>query len=204
MPELESPRASTIFEIEVLVEHIRKLGPLNTYMEIGSRSGGSLASFGKLFPHDSLLLALDLAKETDAGKTNRITLLEVIDQLTTGGQKPVLIDMDSTTPEAIEAVRSVLCETQVDVLLIDGGHEGHTVYQDVENYVQFVRPGGLIIMHDVGPTQYLGTRSKSRIRAGTLRNFYNCYAAWFNLAMSHKRKMIVQEDAGYGLVWKDD
>lgn len=38
---------------------------------------------------------------------------------------------------------------QVDVLMIDGNHNAIPVRNDLENYAPLVRPGGLILMHDI-------------------------------------------------------
>jgi len=202
--EMESPCTATDFELQMVYRAIRDLNPKQTYMEIGSRSGGSLASFGTMFDVGSLLVALDLAKDTVAGEMNRETLRGTVGQLEGAGYEAVLISMNSTSPEAVEAVREALGDRLIDMLLIDASHEGFCVYQDVKNYVPFVRPGGLIAMHDVGPVQYLGKKQKRNIRACTIRNLHNCHAAWFDLAMSHKKKILIQEDVGYGLVWKND
>jgi len=47
-------------------------------------------------------------------------------------------------------VRSELPEF-LDVLFIDGDHSYQGVVSDLENYVPLVKPGGLILLHDVQP-----------------------------------------------------
>lgn len=42
-------------------------------------------------------------------------------------------------------------ELPLDILFIDGDHHYDTVMSDLQTYSPFVKPGGLILMHDVGP-----------------------------------------------------
>lgn len=39
----------------------------------------------------------------------------------------------------------------VDILLIDGDHSYDTVMSDLNNFTPLVKPGGLILMHDIDP-----------------------------------------------------
>jgi len=45
--------------------------------------------------------------------------------------------------------RTIEWDKEIDVLLIDGHHSYEIVKADYEKYEPFVRPGGLILMHDV-------------------------------------------------------
>ncbi len=41
---------------------------------------------------------------------------------------------------------------QVDMIFIDAGHTYEAVLQDVDNYFKFVKPGGVVALHDVTPS----------------------------------------------------
>lgn len=62
---------------------------------------------------------------------------------------------DSRLPSTILQVSNQI----FDVLYIDGAHDYETVRADLENYSPLVRPGGLILMHDVlCPDTFPGVR----------------------------------------------
>lgn len=59
------------------------------------------------------------------------------------------IQGDSHARVTIERVDQIFPEKDVDFLFIDGDHSYGGVKADYQNYSQFVRPGGLIVFHDV-------------------------------------------------------
>ena len=59
--------------------------------------------------------------------------------------------MDSHSPEAREAVASILNGKKLDLLFIDGDHSEAGVREDFLNFAAFVRTGGLIAFHDIVP-----------------------------------------------------
>lgn len=197
--DYEQPHASMPFEREIIEIFIRSQSPRSIYLEIGSSTGASLAWYGRMCDLGGKLLAVDRAMPTKNGTTNRKTLKRIILDLCERKYNASLIDGDSTDPATIADVRQALGPDKVDILLIDGGHAGHIVYQDVRNYVPFVRRGGLVIMHDVGPCPFPGV-----VNPGTILLGRDCFEAWRGLASRHQRKLLVQEGAGYGLVWLND
>lgn len=40
---------------------------------------------------------------------------------------------------------------QFDIVFIDGLHEAHQVYKDIQNSLKFLKNGGVIILHDCNP-----------------------------------------------------
>ena len=94
-----------------------------------------------------------------------------------------------------EAAKALLGDRPVDALFIDGNHSGYGVFADMRAYVPLVAKGGLVMFHDVGPCP--GPNMQ------TLTNVNACFAAWKDLALRHTRKLIVQANVGYGLVWLD-
>jgi hypothetical protein len=67
---------------------------------------------------------------------------------------------DSNQPEVIEKVKSVIGESKVDLLFIDGGHSYENVSLDYKYFKNFVKPNGIIAFHDA-------------TRNGNVRRFIN-------------------------------
>lgn len=61
---------------------------------------------------------------------------------------------DSHDPDSLEWLRARLDGSPVDVLVLDGDHHLAGVQADLADYGGLVRPGGLIMLHDVLPDQY--------------------------------------------------
>jgi predicted O-methyltransferase YrrM len=63
-------------------------------------------------------------------------------------QRIVCVEGSSQSLDTYARVRDVIGGT-LDVLLIDGDHSYDGVRRDFELYVPLVRPGGLVILHDI-------------------------------------------------------
>lgn len=61
---------------------------------------------------------------------------------------------DTHSTESRQWLDYVLAGAKVDVLVVDGDHHLDGVIQDLEDYGPLVRPGGLIMMHDIIPEKY--------------------------------------------------
>lgn len=59
------------------------------------------------------------------------------------------VNGDSTDPNTIETAAICLKVDLLDFLFIDGGHDYKTVKSDYDNYSKFVKPGGIIVLHDI-------------------------------------------------------
>jgi|TARA_Y100000310_G_scaffold315428_1_gene365953 predicted O-methyltransferase YrrM len=143
-------------------------------------------------PDGATLIAVDLPMPvTEGGKV----LKERAAELCADGFDCHVVLGDSKKPDIIGRVSS-LTSGNIDVLLIDGDHSPEGVRADIKNYVPMVRPGGLVIFHNVGPCTW-GNEKSERLVAGV-------FPAWKELAQQHPQCMLVQELAGYGLVWIGD
>lgn len=67
------------------------------------------------------------------------------------GDDPLIqfIHGSSNNDETIARVRELLDGDLADFLLIDGGHEEVQVQKDWDNYSPMVRPGGIVVFHDI-------------------------------------------------------
>jgi hypothetical protein len=63
------------------------------------------------------------------------------------------IRADSHQPETQKRLAALLQGEKLDFLFIDGDHTAAGVLQDFEDYAPFVRPGGLIALHDIRPDE---------------------------------------------------
>jgi cephalosporin hydroxylase len=124
-------------EITALLDLVRREAP-RRILEIGSSRGGTLYLFTKVVPADATLLTVDL----------RIPDPALLRSFARGRQRVVTIEGDSTAPDTLAAVRAVLPEA-VDFLFLDGDHSYEGIKRDFEIYAPLVRPGGLIVFHDI-------------------------------------------------------
>lgn len=100
-----------------------------TCMEIGVRNGASTSAFLKgLERNGGVLLSVDVA---DCGK------------LFEGHPQWKFLQTSSQNPK--------LHVPPIDVLLIDGDHTREGYKADLEKYYPLVKPGGLILTHDIDP-----------------------------------------------------
>jgi hypothetical protein len=59
---------------------------------------------------------------------------------------------DSHDPQSLGWLKGELAGQRVDALVIDGDHTVQGASRDLSAYGPLVRPGGLILMHDIRPT----------------------------------------------------
>lgn len=70
----------------------------------------------------------------------------------------VVLLSDTHEAAALKWLEHSLDGAPVDVLVVDGDHHYRGVVADVRMYGPLVRPGGLILLHDVLPTRFAGVR----------------------------------------------
>lgn len=187
-----TPYASRKFEQDAVTDWIGKLFPAAVYLEIGSYLGGSLSLFGRAMEHSATLIAIDVPLPATNGGEK---LLKVADNLSADGYDTHVLLGSSFAKNTRDRVRGILDGRLVDVILFDGLHTADAIAKDTKNFLPMVRPGGLVIFHDVGPCEW---------QKGTQKFIDALFPAWKALASRNARKMIVQERAGYGLVWLDE
>jgi predicted O-methyltransferase YrrM len=109
--------------------------------EIGTASGGTLFLLTKVCRPDALLISVDLGLELERSLVHS--------RFATGKQRVVSIRRDSRDVETIRQVRSSLRGKLLDLLFIDGDHGYEAVKADFTDYAPLVRPGGLVVFHDI-------------------------------------------------------
>jgi len=192
MTDIPAPFASRAFELEAVAGWIRKVNPRQVYLEIGSFQGGATANFGRIMAPGATLIAVDKPTSSQPGA---VVLRGVIAELCEEGYDAVVVLGDSKSLAVQDTVRHILGGRSVDVLFIDGDHSSKGVTADSNNYVPMVRPGGLVVFHDLGPRLWM-KRSRGVIDA--------VWPVWFALASKNLRNATVQQHCGYGMVWIDE
>jgi cephalosporin hydroxylase len=134
-------------EIERAMDEVEKLKP-RFILEIGTARGGTFFLFSRAATRNALLVSLDLpAGRWGGGYSNWKTW--IFRRLLLPGQSAYFIRSDSHAPISRERVEEALHGSPLDVLYIDGDHSYEGVKADFNMYSSLVRPGGLIIFHDI-------------------------------------------------------
>ncbi len=134
-------------EIRRLYAMVRRLCPASV-VEIGTAHGGTFYLWARASAPGARLISVDLPPwEIDdpweARKRQALTAFA------RRRQRVELIRGDSHEPATIAAVESRLAAQPIDFLFIDGDHSYEGVKQDFSMYTRYVRPGGLVALHDI-------------------------------------------------------
>lgn len=117
---------------------------VRSYLEIGSKFGGSLWAVGNALPKGSRLVAVDLPHGDTSFKESEPHLRHCIAGLQARGYDATLILGDSTDPKVVEKVYAL---GPFDAVLIDANHTLPYVRQDWANYGKIAK---LVAFHDIG------------------------------------------------------
>ena len=117
-------------------------------LEIGTYRGGTLYCWTRLASDDATLISLDLPGGGFGGGYGEDAIPKFQSWLKPR-QSLVCLRQDSHAQESLIAAKNALGGRTVDLLFIDGDHTYEGVRQDFEMYSPLVRPGGLIVFHDI-------------------------------------------------------
>jgi predicted O-methyltransferase YrrM len=120
-------------------------------LEIGTCHGGTLYMWCQAAHPQAVIVSIDLPGGQFGGGYPECRA-DFYRAFALEQQRLHLLRADSHSPETLEAVRRVLEGRPVDFLFIDADHTYAGVKQDYALYSQLVAPGGLIALHDVGPS----------------------------------------------------
>ncbi len=133
-------------EINGLADIVRSEG-VRSYLEIGSKFGGSLRRVASVMPAGSRIVSVDLPNGTIAWRQSKVALEGVIRDLKADGYDTHLIWGNSQSDEIIERVRRL---GQFDCVFIDADHRLPGVTADWKNYGAM---GRIVAFHDIGWTR---------------------------------------------------
>ncbi len=142
-------------EIQQALEEMEKLRP-RVLMEIGTALGGTFFLLSRAAASDARLVSLDLPHGRFGGGYSSWKTW-IFRRLLLPHQTATFIRSDSHAPSSLERVREVLGGVPLDMLFIDGDHSYEGVKADFALYAGLVRPGGLIVMHDIAKHQTQST-----------------------------------------------
>ena len=135
-------------EIVQLTELIRQRQP-RTVVEIGTAHGGTLFLWCRLASLEATIVSLDLPGGIHGGGYPYWKSW-IYRRFPLAAQKLHLLRGDSHKPEMLARLKNLLPEDgKVDFLFIDGDHSYEGVKADFEMYSGLVRPGGLVVFHDI-------------------------------------------------------
>lgn len=134
-------------ELIGLAKELEKLKP-KVVVEIGTANGGTLFMATRLASEDAKLISIDLPGGKYGGgypawKT------PIYESFRRPNQSLTLLRADSHQESSFEELKKQLNGASIDYLFIDGDHSYAGVKQDFEMYHTLVRPGGLVVFHDI-------------------------------------------------------
>jgi cephalosporin hydroxylase len=155
-------------EISRLLTYLNKMSPLSI-CEIGTESCGT-----------SLLLCRKLASlQQFIGVDLFVRNMPRIKQFAPPKLKVHFVNGPSTSPRAIRKVSGLLAEKLLDVLFIDGNHHYMGVRGDFLAYSRLVRPGGVIVFHDIVPDYFARFGRVTHRSAGGVPQFWTQIKTYF-------------------------
>jgi predicted O-methyltransferase YrrM len=117
---------------------------VKSYLEIGSKNGGSLWRVANTLPKGSRVVSVDLPHGDTSFKVTEPNLKICVDELARRGYDAHLFLSDSTKPETVDAVRAL---GPFDLVFIDANHTEPYVRKDWANYGPM---GRMVAFHDIG------------------------------------------------------
>lgn len=178
MMSIGSARSVPSAWVENTAEYLRLLegiGDIYTIVEVGVHYGYSLFTFAHDHPN-AVVVGVDNfsygdSKDAERHLANHLPEFKNIR----------MIALDSATAASWWGKPENYLD--IDVLHIDAGHQYHEVKNDFELWSKFVRPGGVILFHDI-------------------RSFPNDVGRFFDELVGRKDK--IDFGAGLGAFYKDD
>ncbi len=134
-------------ELAQLVSEVSKFSP-RTVLEIGTANGGTLLLWTRLAKPDAVIVSVDLPGGRFGGGYSK-SRAALYRRFSGKEQKLHLLREDSHARATFDNVRQIFHGNPVDLLFIDGDHTYEGVKADWEMYSALVRPGGLIVFHDI-------------------------------------------------------
>jgi predicted O-methyltransferase YrrM len=134
-------------EIVQLATLVREREP-KTIVEIGTASGGTLFIWCAMASPEATVISLDLPGGIHGGGYPYWKSW-LYRRFSGPMQKMHLLRGNSHEQVMLEKLKAILAGRQIDFLFIDGDHTYSGVKQDYEMYSPLVRPGGIIVFHDI-------------------------------------------------------
>lgn len=131
-------------------------------IEIGTAQGGTTFLLSRAIPSTRWTLSIDL-------RPRHTRVLRFFNQ---PERTFHALGGSSIGPAVLQRVESLLAGAPVDLLFIDGDHSYEGVKADLAHYRRFVRPGGLIVFHDIVPVAETGAPTAGHRWVGGVPKFW--------------------------------
>lgn len=140
-------------ELEQLVEFVAAMKPVNI-LEIGAEAGGTFFVWCQLA--SGLKISVDWpGGPSGSGRyTDTLAFEERTRTMLSWGEGICIVTGNSRSNEVQSKVGALLKGQDLDFLFIDGDHSYEGVRSDFKTYREFVRPGGIIALHDIKDTPH--------------------------------------------------
>lgn len=159
---------------------------VQSYLEIGSKYGGSLWRIANALPKGSRIVSVDMPWGDRATIPH---LQECVAELKRLGYDTHLLLADSTAKATVELVKVL---GPFDACLIDANHLLPYVTKDWQNYGSISR---LVAFHDIAWKMHPGRRSKTPIE---VPQFWESIKG----AYRHEEIKLEPRDNGIGVLWR--
>ncbi len=163
---------------------------VKSYLEIGSKFGGSLWRVANALPVGSKIVSVDLPLGTKVWKHSERALKACVLALNDKGYDAKIIWGDSTAGKIIDLVRE---SAPFDCVFIDANHTTPYLRKDWDNYGAMAR---IVAFHDISwerPDNWEGVRIDVKPFWEDLKNFYR----HIEFKLDPKGK-----DNGIGVLWR--
>lgn len=144
-PKYETAPVQDMIELKQMIKVFQAEG-VKSYLEIGSKHGGSLWHVATSLPARSKIVSVDLPHGDSSFKESEPHLRACIKRLGELGFDAHLIIGDSTNPAVVAQVKEL---APFDAVFIDADHTEPYVRQDWANYGSL---GKIVAFHDIGWT----------------------------------------------------
>lgn len=177
-------------ELSQLVQLLQVEG-VTSYLEIGSRYGGSLEIIMSGLPAGSRAMCIDLPGGPFGDNGSKTILLSAAARLR---QRGYAIDVMFADSRGKDAMRRAFDAAPFDALMIDGDHAYEAVKSDFLRYGSLAR---IVILHDIAAPEGVQSRDGRPVEVPRL---------WRELKEKYRHVEIVAPDTlmGIGIIWRDD
>jgi len=171
-------------------QRLARLRP-SVFIEVGSRHGLGLRCWAEACAEDALVIAVDWPNQGWGAEGSLDLLRKNLRVIQDGGRDIGLILGDSHSKEVQQEVMCMLDGRPVDAVHIDGDHTYRGSKLDWEFFSPLVRPGGLVMLHDVHPVQK--------------NEHIQVHRVFSEIEQTHRTEslMLYETNCGAGVVWID-
>jgi predicted O-methyltransferase YrrM len=175
-------------EIELFAKFALCQG-VKSYLEIGSKHGGSLWRMARALPSGSKVVSVDLPRGDGSFKESQVSLESCVEELRRRGYKAQLFIGDSTDGKMVEQVRKF---APFDLCLIDADHTEKFLLRDWANYGPMAR---IVAFHDISWIPKPDRGKKKPIEVPKV---------WNELKARHRHIEIKKSkgENGIGILWR--